>query len=59
MVISGAGDSSAEIMVKSSWSYIATLHSKAGGRHAGLYFSGATLNNAVSVFGKYFFPFSH
>ena len=55
MVIDGW---SAEIMVKSSWSYIATLPSKAGGRYAGLYFPGATLNNVVSVFGKYFLPFS-
>ena len=46
MVISGAGDPTVEIMVESAWSYIAPLPSKR------VYFSGATLNNVVSVFGK-------
>ena len=47
MVISGAIDVTAEIMVETTWSYIAPLPSKRA------YFPGATLNNVVSVFGKY------
>ena len=46
MVIGGLRDSSAEIMVESTWSNVASLPSDRA------YFSGATLNNAVSVFGK-------
>ena len=47
MVIGGRHDSSAEIMVESTWSYIASL--PAGVR---AYLFAATLNNVVYVFGK-------
>ena len=51
MVIGGVRDFSAEIMVESTWSNIASLPSNR--KHFNrAYFSGATLNNVVSVFGK-------
>ena len=46
MVVSGGGGDTVQIMVKETWSYLASLPSQRA------YFMAATLGNYVSVFGK-------